>query len=187
MARLRHSRAPVPLDGRRLEEIALRYVGRYATSRAKLTAYLSRKLRERGWSGEREPDLDALAARFAGLGYVDDAAYALSKSQALSNRGYGKRRLEEKLRLAGIGDADAVEARNHAQMQAIDSALRYAERRRIGPFGAEKRDPKVREKAIGAMVRAGHPFALAREIADMPPGSPVDKEELCGRTGHSLT
>src|SRR3954447_17197003 len=118
MARLRNSRAPVPLDARRLEEIALRYVGRYATSRAKLTAYLSRKVRERGWSGEREPDLDALVERFADLGYIDDAAYALSKSQALSNRGYGLRRLEQKLRLAGIEDGDAAEARSHAEMRA---------------------------------------------------------------------
>ena len=77
-------RAPPPLERAALQELALRYVGKYATTRAKLRAYLSRKLRERGWDGAREPDLEALAERFAELGYVDDAAYALSKSRSLT-------------------------------------------------------------------------------------------------------
>ena len=44
-----------PLNEERLHELALFYVGRFATTRAKLIAYLSRKLRERGWEGERQP------------------------------------------------------------------------------------------------------------------------------------
>src|SRR5437763_623098 len=117
-----------PLDESRLNELALRYVGRYATTRAKLRAYLSRKLRERGWSGTGEPDLERLAERMSALGYVDDAAYALSKSQALSGRGYGKRRLVDKLRLAGVAEDDGLAARDHADEQALAAALRFAER-----------------------------------------------------------
>jgi regulatory protein len=187
MARLRRSRTPIPLDAKHLEEVALRYVGRYATSKAKLIGYLSRKVRERGWSESIEPDLESLAERFSALGYVDDAAYALAKSRALASRGYGRRRLDDKLRVAGIGEDDAAEAREYAKREAVDAALRYAERRRIGPFGHGKSDPKAREKAIGAMVRAGHAFALAREIAGMPAGSAVDTAELCERAGISLT
>ncbi len=181
MARSRSPPAPIPLDLARLEELALRYAGRYATTRAKLTRYLACKLRERGWAGEREPDLEALAGRFSELGYVDDAAYALAKSQALSSRGYGKRRLEAKLRMAGVGDEDGAAAREHAAAQAVDAAIRFAKRRKIGPFANAKADPKQREKAIGAMVRAGHSFGLARVIADMPAGVEVDMNELCER------
>ena len=181
MAHLRRPRASVPLDSKRLEELALRYVGRYATSRAKLVAYLARKLRERGWSGDRSPDLEALAGRFSELGYVDDAAYALAKSQSLSSRGYGKRRLDDKLRLAGIDEGDGAAAREHADTQAVDAALRFARRRRIGPFAAQEPDFKQREKAIASMVRAGHSFGLARVIADMPPGAEVDMNQLCER------
>ena len=182
MARLRQPRTPVPLDSKRLEELALRYVGRYATSRAKLIAYLSRKVRERGWSGTQEPDLDALAERFSGLGYVDDAAYALAKSRSLSSRGYGKRRLDDKLRMDGIGDDDAAEARAHAEKEAVDAALRFAQRRRIGPFASKEPDPRQREKAISAMIRAGHSFAIANAIARMAPGIEVDSDELRERT-----
>lgn len=181
MARSRSDRAPIPLDAARLHELALRYVGRFATSRAKLVGYLARKVRERGWSGEGGPDLQALADQFARLGYVDDAAYALSKSRALSSRGYGRRRLDERLRIAGIGDEDANEAREHARQHGVDAALRFAERRRIGPFASVETDPRSREKAISAMVRAGHPFQLAKEISGMAPGSPIDREELIER------
>ena len=48
----REIRAPKPLDAPRLEELALAYVARFATSAAKLETYLRRKLRERGWEGE---------------------------------------------------------------------------------------------------------------------------------------
>jgi regulatory protein len=173
-----HGRRPA-LDQKRLEELALRYVGRYATTQAKLRSYLARKLRERGWDGEREPDLDALARRFSELGYVDDAAYALAKSQALTGRGYGKRRLADKLRLAGVGDEDAAGAREHADAHAIDAAIRFAQRRRIGPFAAAApADPRQRDKAIAAMVRAGHSFDLARAIAGLLPGADVDLDAL---------
>ena len=188
MARFRSPRAPVPLDPNRLEELALRYVGRYATTRAKLCTYLARKVRARGWDGAQEPDLAGLARRFSELGYVDDAAYALSKSQSLSSRGYGKRRLEEKLKMAGIGEEDGAAARDHAAGQQVEAALRYAERRRIGPFALAPADPKQREKAIAAMVRAGHSFGIARVIADLPPGVEPDKKELRERFGNrSLT
>lgn len=177
----RSQRTRPPLDSKRLEELALRYVGRYATTRAKLAAYLGRKLRERGW-GETDPaDIDALTSRFCELGYVDDAAYALAKSQALSSRGYGKRRLNDKLRLAGVAEEHGAAAREHADAEAVESALRFARRRRLGPFGEGSGDPRQREKAIAAMIRAGHPFALARAIATLAPGTEIDEGELRDR------
>lgn len=171
-------RLPSPLDRARLQELALRYVGRYATTRAKLIAYLARKLRERGWDGPREPDLEALANRFAELGYVDDAAYALSKSQALSARGYGSRRVADRLRRDGVGAEDGRAALAAAKAEAVEAALRFARRRRFGPFAAKAPDRPEREKWIAAMVRAGHACGLARAIASCAPGADVDAAEL---------
>lgn len=171
-------RTPPPLDQAKLQDLALRYVGRYATTRAKLLAYLARKLRERGWDGQREPDLEALADRIAELGYVDDAAYAVSKSRSLSARGYGKRRLSQQLRIAGIGEEDSRAAFDLAEAEAVEAALRYAQRRRLGPFAATAADRHEREKWIAAMVRAGHGFGLARAIASLAPGAPIDPADL---------
>ena len=69
-----------PLDKAGLEQTALFYAGRYATSRARLKAYLLRKLRERGWDGAEPPPLEALVERLAGLGYVDDRAFAAARA-----------------------------------------------------------------------------------------------------------
>jgi regulatory protein len=184
MAPPRARKARPPLDAKRLEDLALRYVERFATTRSRLRAYLARKLRERGWEGEREPDLQGIAERFASQGYIDDAAYALAKSQSLTGRGFGKRRLVEKLRAAGVDEADGESAREHAEDNAISSALRFAERRSLGPFALmPPRDPREREKALAAMIRAGHPFALAREIVGLAPGSDVDLADLIERFG----
>lgn len=172
-----------PLDAAKLQELALRYVGRFATSRSKLAAYLARKVRERGWGDERGPDVDGLADRLCSLGYIDDAAYALSKSRGLASRGYGKGRLDQKLRMDGIGEDDGKAARELADAQAVDAALRFARRRRIGPFGEGSSDPRDREKAIGALVRAGHPFPLARAIVGLASEREIDVDELRERAG----
>jgi regulatory protein len=158
--------------------MALRYVGRFATTRAKLIAYLWRKVRERGWNDNKEPDPDALAQRFCELGYLDDAAYALAKSRSLSSRGYGRHRLEQKLRLAGIGEEDGAAAFEEADAEAVEAALRYAQRRRIGPWGSKNPDPKTREKAIAAMARAGHPLGLSIAIASLAPGAEINRDTL---------
>jgi regulatory protein len=178
-------KAPPPLNRARLEELALRYVGRFATTRAKLRDYLARKVRERGWEEGSAPDLEQLAERFAERGYVDDAAFALSKSRSLTGRGYGKRRVIEKLRMAGVGEDDSAAARELAESEAVAAALRFAERRRLGPYAASAPDPREREKVIAAMVRAGHDFALSRAIARLAPGTAVDPESLAEHAGRN--
>jgi len=178
MASRRPRKARPPLTAAKLEELALHYVGRFATRRAKLISYLKRKLRERGWEGAGEPDLDCLAAKLAGLGYVDDRAYAVSKARSLTSRGYGERRVGQALALAGIGEDDGTEARSLAQGDSVNAALRFARRRSLGPFAKTAPDPRERERALAAMVRAGHRFALARAIIDLEPGSEADPESL---------
>ena len=174
-----------PLDEARLGELALRYVGRFSTTRAKLRAYLQRKIRERGWAGDRPAELEAMAQRFAELGYIDDAGFALARSRALTGRGYGKRRVVEALRVAGVEDLDGEAARDHAEAQAVEAALRFAERRRIGPFAASApSDPRQRERALAAMVRAGHGFGLSRAIVGLAPGAAIDADELAELTGN---
>jgi regulatory protein len=175
----RRRKASRPLNEGSLNELALRYVGRFATTRAKLRSYLARKVREHGWDGAREPNVSAIAERFADQGYVDDSAYALAKSQSLTGRGYGKQRVMQTLRAAGVEDEDGSAARSHAEEEAVSAALRFARRRRVGPYAAaELRDPRERQKALAAMVRAGHGFGLARAILEVPPGTEVNIEQL---------
>lgn len=174
----RTGRPAKPLTGERLHELALFYVGRFATTRAKLTAYLQRKLRERGWEDSSPPDIEKLVDRLAASGLVDDAAYALAKSRSLSERGYGAGRVRQSLKVAGVGDEAGAAAREWADNEAADAAIRFAKRRRIGPFAQERAERKEREKAIAAMVRAGHGFEISRILVDCEPGSIPDIDEL---------
>lgn len=167
-----------PLDEEKLNELALAYVARFATSRARLASYLARKLRERGWAGAGEPPVATLVAKAAAAGFVDDAAFALSKARSLTGRGYGARRVDQALHAAGIEQSDGEAARGHAQDDAVEAALLFARRRRIGPFAAERADPAAREKALAAMIRAGHGFRLAKSILALPPGAEFDRQAL---------
>jgi len=167
-----------PLDRARLDELALAYVGRFATTRAKLAGYLTRKIRERGWGGAIPADVEKVIERLSALGYVDDAAFALSKSRALTSRGYGARRVRQSLRAAGVADEDCAPAHALAEVEAVDSAIRFARRRRLGPFSEHEPDRAARERALAAMVRAGHGFELSRAIVSLKPGVEPDIESL---------
>lgn len=165
------SRRPLPpLNSADLERFALRYVERYATTRAKLATYLSRKVRERGWDGEKSPDPDALAERMAELGYVNDRLYAESKAGAMARRGLGARRVREALRFAGVEAEDTEALAPSIEAEGVSSAIAFARRKRIGPFGREMADRALQQKQMAAMIRAGHAPALARAIVRMVPG-----------------
>jgi len=167
-----------PLNEEKLHELALFYLGKFATTRAKLAAYLSRKVRERGWEGNQPADIERLVERLASSGLIDDALYALSKSRSLSERGYGVARVRQALHAAGVDEEDGTGAQELAAGEAAASALRFARRRRIGPFADAVPDRAGREKALAAMIRAGHPFELAKAVIDAEPGREIDLNDL---------
>lgn len=161
----RERRVPRPLDAARLNDMALAYVARFATSAAKLESYLLRKLRERGWAEEGDPPVAALVARFVAAGYVDDAAFARAKAGSLSRRGLGARRIDQALGSAGIA-APLREAVRPDPLEARQAVLVLARRRRLGPFGPPVIDRAAREKQVAALLRAGHGLDMAREVVE---------------------
>lgn len=173
-----------PLDETSLKDLALAYVARFATTGAKLEGYLARKLRERGIAEDEDGrlldlDVTGLVSRLIELGYVDDDAYARSKSRDLTARGYGARRVEQALWAAGV--EEGVRA-DHAPGEAESrrAAILLARKRRFGPYrlpdeseSAEERH-KRREKQVAAMLRAGHSYEHAGFIIDAPRSDEID-------------
>ena len=153
---------PRPLDATALRDLALRYVGRYATSEAKLRRYLGRKLFERGWGGDGPAPVDDVVARMADLGYVDDRVFAEARARGLTGRGFGARRVSADLGAAGIARDLAAEAA--ATGDPMAAATAFARRRRFGPFDAAPADPDRRRKQFAAMMRAGHGVAETRRV-----------------------
>jgi regulatory protein len=169
------ARPPKPLNPTKLRDLALHYVGRYATSRSKLAAYLTRKIRERGWQdGAANSDIDAIIADFDRLGYVDDAAFAASRARALTSRGFGARRVNEDLRAKGISETDAGKAQEESENARWQSAERFAQRKRIGPFATEPATPELQHKQFQAFLRAGHSFDIAKAFVRAAPGELVE-------------
>lgn len=174
-----------PLGEAQLRDLALHYAARFATTAARVEAYLLRKIRERGLAEDADGrtvdvDIPALVVRLVELGYVDDDAYARMRARDLGGRGYGARRVEETLRHAGVGEGVR---RQHAPGEAAgrQAAAVMAGKRRLGPFGtqAEAPDPllarKAHEKAVAAMLRAGHQYEHVKFI--LGAGSVHDVEE----------
>ncbi len=166
-----------PLDRSGLERLALRYVERFATTKGRLTDYLRRKIRARGWEGEAV-DPVTIADRMADLGYIDDRAWGEAKASTMARRGLGARRVAGALRQAGIAADDADAIAPAIADRSIDAAIAYARRRRIGPFADQPGDRPTREKHVAALLRAGHSVELARALASMNPGD--DPVELLG-------
>lgn len=159
-----------------MRNLALHYVGKYATTRGKLAGYLDRKIRERGWDDDRHADISALVEQFAELGYINDAHFAESRSRAFVRRGYGERRLNEDLRASGITEKDAVPAKEHMEESLFTAAENFARRKRIGPFASEPAPPEKRQRQFQAFLRAGHGFDIAKRFVNAEPGETVDEE-----------
>jgi regulatory protein len=172
-------RVKPPLTDAALRDLALHYAARFATTGARLEVYLVRKIRERGLAEDADgrsvsPDIPALVARLVELGYVDDDAYARMRARDLGARGYGRRRVDEALRHAGVDDK-VRQAHAPGEAASRRAAALMAQKRRLGPWarvGAEGTDllaaRKAHEKAVAAMLRAGHQYDHVRFILAAP-------------------
>lgn len=158
-----HKRAP--LDRAALDRLALAYVGRYATTRKKLSDYLLRKVRDCGWASDDPAPVEAIVSRLAELGYVNDEAFAKMRAEGLTRRGYGPQRVALALRHAGIAPEDSESAKQQSEADAEIAAHAFAKKRKIGPYAPHPiTDPALQRKALAAMCRAGHSYEIARQI-----------------------
>lgn len=164
-----------PLDAAGLERLALRYVERFATTRRRLIEYLVRKIRERGWEGAAA-DPATLAEKLAELGYIDDRAFGEARAAAMGRRGLGKRRVTGALHQAGLDEEDREAIVPAVEDRALETAMAFARRKRIGPFATVRAERPEREKQIAAMIRGGHDFTLARRIVALEPGEVLEPD-----------
>lgn len=158
-----------------MRDLALHYAARFATTGARLEAYLARKIKERGLAEDTDGrtiaiDVPTLVSRLVALGYVDDDAYARARARDLGARGYGGRRVEQVLRHAGVEDS-VRQAHAPGEAAGRRAAALMAQKKRLGPWNVA-RDPvsdpmlrrKAHEKAVAAMLRAGHQYDHVRFV-----------------------
>ncbi|MFO0581569.1 MAG: regulatory protein RecX [Anaeromyxobacter sp.] len=146
----------------RAKALALRAVAR----RAHTEAELRRKLAKAELDGEA----DAVMGWLAGLGYLDDRAFAAGRARALLRPGrVGPRVAEQKIALAGIGRdaaraavAEALEAAGGRSRSELALCRALAERRARG--GLEALDEKGRNRLARFLLGRGFSGGVVRTV-----------------------
>lgn len=131
---------------KRLENKALHYLGRYASTEARLREVLSR------FAQRKMPDedpahmrkmIDTMITSCVEKGYVDDSAFAAQKTASLRRGGNSRMAISRKLFQRGIdrdiinnaiNDFDEEHSLDHDYDAELEAALIYARKRRLGPY-----------------------------------------------------
>jgi regulatory protein len=80
----------------------------------------------------------------------------------MAARGLGPRRVAAQLAADGVDEDDRGDAPD--EDAALATAIAFARRRRLGPFGPADADRAVQQKQLAAMLRAGHGMSVARRV-----------------------
>ncbi len=179
-------RGPAKADPESLSRAAYWYLERFATSAENLRRVLMRRVEkaarahatDRADRDDGAAVVDAIIRRLRGDGLLDDAAYAQARARVLRTAGKPARAIKWTLAGKGVGAETidraiaAVDAENAGDGEDADfrAAVRFAKRRRLGPY----RDPgsvgkEARQKKdMAALARAGFSYGVAERVVKAP-------------------
>jgi regulatory protein len=169
----RRRRQPLKATPEALERSALHYLERFDSSSGHLRRLLLRKVEmsARVHGTDREEGraaVERVVARLTGLGLLDDARFARERVRSLLARGTSAAMIRARLGAKAL-PAELIDAALAAQSDGNDgelrAALRYARRRRLGPFRQEDRAER-RERDLAALGRQGFAYETARRVVD---------------------
>lgn len=179
-ARRKPARGPRRITAEYLERAGLYYLERYATSVENFRRVLMRKVLRSAHAHDDDPAtgaglVDALVARYADAGLLDDGRYAEAQARALYGRGLAVRAIGARLRAKGVA-ADDIEAalvalgqeERVANRDALDlkAACVFARKRRLGPYRKKAGGREQRNKELAAMGRAGFGYEISRKVVE---------------------
>ncbi len=185
-------RQPLKATPEALERSALYYLERYDSSSGHLRRLLRRKILLSAKVHGTDPEegaaaVERLIARLTGLGLLDDARYARERVRSLLARGTSAAMIRAKLRAKSLPAAlieAALEAdENAGQDRELRAALRYAKRRRLGPYRLENRPgerAERRERDLAALGRQGFDYETARRVIDSEDPAALEAELKAG-------
>jgi regulatory protein len=181
----RANKAPRKITAQRLENIALHYLGHYASSSANLRRVLLRRVERAAAAHGADPAegaklVEDLVARYLRSGLIDDRAYAAQKAASLQRRGASRFGITGKLRQQGVAGAliaDALQglAEQGGAASELASACALVRRRRLGPYREKARRTAMRDKDLAALSRAGFSFEVARRVLAAPDVAAVER------------
>lgn len=183
----RGRKAPRRLGATYLENAALHYLGRYASSVENFRRVMLRKINRSATfhnidSAPFITQLEAMIGRYIKTGLLNDTQFAEAKTASLRRQGKSAQAIQAKLRAKGLpagdiaGAIDTVDQRNidyglipdEAEANAeLAAALRLAQKKRLGrwrktPLDAD--DHKGRQREMAALARAGFSFDIVKKV-----------------------
>ncbi len=162
-------RLPRKATRKSLENAALHYLERFASSRSNLRQVLARRVlrsaRAHGTDpAEAETWIAEIIEKFERLGLLDDKAYAEMRVTSLRRRGLSARMVRMKLIGKGV-ETDIVDTALDAGVPDTVAAIALARKRRLGPFRNSDRAAH-RERDLAALARAGFTYDTVLRIVD---------------------
>lgn len=165
------SKPPRRISAVYLENAALHYLERFASSAGNLRRVLMRKVaRAAAFHGDDPAEgaalVEALLARYRASGLLDDVSYAGARSRSLHRRGSPGRAVRQALAVKGVAaeviDAAMADLADGAGEDVeLAAARNYVRRRRLGRWRPEAAREAFQEKDLAALGRAGFSRTVA--------------------------
>ena len=168
----RERKAPKKISKTYLENAALYYLQRYATSAENLKRVLLRKVKRscafhQTAAEDFTPLVDELVTRYMNVGLVDDRTFAQAKVTSLRRQGHSGRSIIARLQVKGLTTAQIEAAMKNIDAEHEDAEIAaahaYVRRKKLGPYRKRQiTDPKDLQKELASMGRAGFSYEVAR-------------------------
>jgi regulatory protein len=175
----RPRRGPKLATAAYLENAALHYLERFASSSGTLRRVLLRKVARSAAAHGTDPAegerlVDDIVARYLRSGLLDDRAYAAQQAASLRRRGASRFGIRGRLALKGVAgeliDAAVSGLDAEPAESEVAAACALVRRRRLGPLRPPERRAAFRQKDLAALARAGFGLDLARRVLALPDG-----------------
>ncbi len=177
----KQKKQPRKITQQYLENAALYYLQRHATSVSNFRLVMKRKIDRSCRFFQSDPApfydmVDSLAERYVRAGILNDQIFAEAKTSTLRRQGRSRQAITAKLRVKGLAAEEIEQAlqktdsehESHSDMDAeMAAALKLARRKKLGPYRPQEHiDMKERQKEMAVMARAGFSFDVARRVLD---------------------
>ena len=180
-------RTASPITAKYLQNAAVFYLERYASSAEGLRRVLRRRVSTARMLDAPVMDnvdeaIEAVVQKFVTAGLLDDRAFAQTKARSLHRRGMSSRLTRQRLEVAGVGREDVDKAMvalddelgTDPARREMQAAVALARRRRLGPFRMKDREEN-KARDLASMARAGFAYDLARKVIESADPDALDE------------
>jgi regulatory protein len=172
-----------------LDQIALDYLARFATTKKRVQEMLTRRIRRSAHFHGDDPTemlaaIPSVIEKLERNRFLDDQAFAGMKAASLTRRGTSRRQIGAKLSQLGITQdmqGTAMEGLVEEFGDTEAAAIAYAKRRRLGRYRARHIAGEQRlvqaKRDLSAMARAGFSFTLAKRVLGAADDIDIESDE----------